>query len=935
MTSESLGSLLAVPFDGRVVPHDDDPLKRYSDFDGKPTVVYPWSDAGLCHAIKIKEHLGRKGFLRSGLSASGDGPLQGEGGLVVDFSCFTRIEFRKTDGEITIEAGAGASTQQLADALIQNNAFLPLGDNPVQSVVASVLSGRPGTFDRSMGRLRDHVESLAVITPQGEPTRFNKGSGEFDSILDGTFGGAIKAITFSAVAGKAVEMMCARFVYAQSDFEAAIRLLGHPGIAPGMDLSVHACHGLHGVIVVSVSIAGKPADHDRMAQVLDQLESYREGPAGAETRVNRVQASSPAEIVALTVKGGPSGSHHVDRSLVARHYEKTVARADFESFRTPFVRSMTLALAQAPGGKAPRVVGSLRMSLDGRQNVVVSADAFLPKEPGDAEIGFEQAATQLLGKHVMSRPRAREMARPESLPGVDLSALRAVPSAARIPDFGGQIYAPGDPDYDAKRHQYATSSYPEEQGPKGRMHPCMVAYPRKGTDDVGAAIRYAVKNSRKVQARSGGHQYCGLSSGGMDTILLSMDLYDDIKVSEVNGKKHATVGPGALLTDIAATFNSAGVTIPHGECPRVAIGGHVQTGGYGHFLRSYGLALDHVYQFKIYLADGTLQTISRPDTRNEKSLYWGVLGGGPGSFGILTEITFECIKDADHPHSWGYQKAHIYHKDLVHQAMCEVKRWTELIAAKSDELPPDVDMFMTVASPLGWLRFEPVYLLEMVYGNKDGAQDSGEKQIAFLKTAIDKITSGFYSLPCMGYDGPETLSYMANSFVRRDGTTPDGREFPDPYKKRLNCTKQPLSTKFVDDFVTLVDGVVSSNNVLLIVQMSFGGGAYANPVPDPPLNSICHRDITVGIVFDCFYENGDKGEKDAETFQGWMQNLVNDCFGKQEIRMLWGSFGDIDISDPTIRKYYYDDKTWAGLQQLKKQVDARDLFHTQFTVQLP
>ena len=99
MSSESLDSLLAVPFDGRVAPHDDDPLKRYSDFDGKPTVVYPWSDEGLCHAIKLKQHLGNRGFLRSGLSSSGDGPLQGEGGLVVDFSCFARIEVRKTNGD--------------------------------------------------------------------------------------------------------------------------------------------------------------------------------------------------------------------------------------------------------------------------------------------------------------------------------------------------------------------------------------------------------------------------------------------------------------------------------------------------------------------------------------------------------------------------------------------------------------------------------------------------------------------------------------------------------------------------------------------------------------------------------------------------------------------------------------------------------------------
>ena len=212
------------------------------------------------------------------------------------------------------------------------------------------------------------------------------------------------------------------------------------------------------------------------------------------------------------------------------------------------------------------------------------------------------------------------------------------------------------------------------------------------------AIRYAVKNAKKVQARSGGHQYCGLSSGGEDTILLSMDLYSNIDVSEANGKSYATVGAGALLTNIAAKFNEEGVTIPHGECPRVAIGGHAQTGGFGHFLRSYGLALDHVYRFDIYQADGTLVTVDRPATRDEHSLYWGVLGGGPGSFGIITEITFECIADVDHPYSWGYSGAFIYEKPLFSKAMDEIQRWTEWVAAKPAGLPPDVDMCMTVVS---------------------------------------------------------------------------------------------------------------------------------------------------------------------------------------------------------------------------------------------
>ena len=50
--------------------------------------------------------------------------------------------------------------------------------------------------------------------------------------------------------------------------------------------------------------------------------------------------------------------------------------------------------------------------------------------------------------------------------------------------------------------------------------------------------------------------------------------------------------------------------------------------------------------------------------------------------------------------------------------------------------------------------------------------------------------------------------------------------------------------------------------------------------------------------------------------------------------MLWGSFGDTDISKPDLRKQYYDDATWNSLQKLKRQVDAGDMFHTEFTVQL-
>jgi FAD/FMN-containing dehydrogenase len=72
------------------------------------------------------------------------------------------------------------------------------------------------------------------------------------------------------------------------------------------------------------------------------------------------------------------------------------------------------------------------------------------------------------------------------------------------------------------------------------------------------------------------------------------------------------VGPRVPLTDLAAEFNRLGITIPHGECPLVNIGGHAQTGGYGHFDRSFGLALDHVMAITMVLADGSIKTVGRP-----------------------------------------------------------------------------------------------------------------------------------------------------------------------------------------------------------------------------------------------------------------------------------------------------------------------------------
>ena len=67
-----------------------------------------------------------------------------------------------------------------------------------------------------------------------------------------------------------------------------------------------------------------------------------------------------------------------------------------------------------------------------------------------------------------------------------------------------------------------------------------------------------------------------------------------------------------------------------------------------------------------------------------------------------------------------------------------------------------------------------------------------------------------------------------------------------------------------------------------------------------------------------------------------MEGLLGVLSGDQEVRMLWGSFGDTNIANENVRRCYYDDDTWRDLQKSEEQeMDRDDLFHTEFTVQLP
>ncbi len=158
-----------------------------------------------------------------------------------------------------------------------------------------------------------------------------------------------------------------------------------------------------------------------------------------------------------------------------------------------------------------------------------------------------------------------------------------------------------------------------------------------------------------------------------------------------------------------------------------------------------------------------------------------------------------------------------------------------------------------------------------------------------------------------------------------------GREFPYPFKKRVNFSGKAITDEFVRRFVDFVDRYESEPGVHLVVQMGLGGGAYLNEA-FKNASAIPHRDFVHCLAFDVFYEFG--FEPQANEIQRELQVLLDAHFHPDgERRVFWGSFGDTNISDPEISRMYYDDADdFHKLRQIKHRVDRGNLFRTDMTV---
>lgn len=948
---------LQASFEGRITSLHE----AQAEVRGKARTLIPSSIADLEKALSLARAANRQVFVRSGGRMAITDVVKttaqaGRKAAIVSLEAFQNIAL---DGTwITVEAAA--TTGELARKLAGNDLFLPLEDNPTQSIVSAVLKSGVSPFLRSgggLGALRSNVVQAEIVPVEGagagRATTLNRQA--FRELLDSGRPAVITKLVFDAV--KAEESRWTRAwttAYEPKAFATLCDVLfggaGKP-VPERVDLSLRVTSAAFSMNLVILRATGHgEADSAAIEKIARAAFAAAELPVLDSMEATGAGSSIAAWVAAGTGEAGPG-------EIVTR-FGSSAAPRPLAAFRQELHDAVHFAL-----GVSARTGRELAPGIRGFMELQLTPDG---TAMAHAEIADAKA------KRRVAREAARRLA--SAMPAVATAAIRTAlrgvealaeltptrgfdlmasnrTGASKIPGFKGDVFDESDGRrYQKEIQQYAVSSY-SKAVVEARMTPGLAAVPIDA-DDVVAAVTFAASRGLKVVARSGGHQYCGLSSGGADTVLVDMKLFNKKATffPDTGTPQRVTVGPGVALKDVSLELRDKGVAIPHGECPLVNLGGHVQSGGIGHQLRSLGATLDHVHSFKMVTrdpADGVYKELefNRPaggggtGAPTKDDVFRAVLGGGPSSWGVLTEITFDLVPDGRYPDSEGYSYTYPYSlvEDGFKAAMKQFEEWAT--QQHSGQLPAGVDLFLTVIS--GDFPRPAALLVETMCRDTSGLPTI-KNTVKAVDDAVSVLARTFAHLSSK-VQGRTFMSVIADEGVREIGMfglPKSGHEFDLPYKKSLHITKLPFSSQFCDRFVGLVDQVYANPGLKVVFQGVIGGGDFsANGLKGT--THMQRRDGLVQLVFDVFYKSGN--EAAAENFQNQMKALLQDYSGGADLRMIWGTFEDagtngrqLDMSRSQVQDFYYDSPAeYQRLQQIKKYTDPEDLFHTSLTVQLP
>jgi hypothetical protein len=526
-----------------------------------------------------------------------------------------------------------------------------------------------------------------------------------------------------------------------------------------------------------------------------------------------------------------------------------------------------------------------------------------------------------------------------------------------IPDFQGTIYYRGQPNYPIHAYQYATSSY--DPNLSGAMAPAWVLYLQPGSadSDIQLAITYATQEDVAIAVRTGGHQYSGASSTSGNNVQLDLsEAFLEFDLTSRPG--YLVAGVSHKLMDFATLLNQNNIFLPMGQCSHVHLGGHVQSGGYGQMCRSFGLLGDNVVGFEIWTAEQagpTRRTVMRDSTvQADKDLFFAVLGGSPGNFGIVTHVIFNLLHDADHPNSRGLkiiapfnyaalQNLYALMVDFVQTndpgfdfCVTSASATTQYLA---DALGlASYDSYMKVCYPEEYGRdpndpladlstmIWPSILVFVQFSNLGGASEPYDT--AFCDKVKAAMTPcGEFWLILQNDDVPVPISKLNFQWIY-SGV----REFDYPYIKNAQVSTQttfPGWAAFAASWINSMQEQMQYGLMVFTQCQHFGGYNSAMYKNRDNGTAYSWRDATIGFNMDLFYDAGTNPNAQALAQRFQNQYAVeaigpNGIFSKPDLRWFWASHGDKDLS--RVWQYYLSPTAYQSLLGIKAAHDPNMIF---------
>ncbi|MER6349736.1 FAD-binding oxidoreductase [Streptomyces sp. NPDC001595] len=197
--------------------------------------------------------------------------------------------------------------------------------------------------------------------------------------------------------------------------------------------------------------------------------------------------------------------------------------------------------------------------------------------------------------------------------GTALAALRE--------ELAGEVFAPGDPDYDMARTVFNAMI---------DRRPAVIAQCADEADVV-RAVRFGRDLDLNIAVRGGGHSVAGMA---LNDAGLVVDLRRMHRVTVHPGAEAVRVEGGATMSHLDRATQPYGLATTGGRVSSTGVGGFVLGGGSGWLDRWCGLAVDNLLGVELVTADGE-RTHANADENPD--LFWALHGGG-GNFGIATAL---------------------------------------------------------------------------------------------------------------------------------------------------------------------------------------------------------------------------------------------------------------------------------------------------------